>query len=132
MILTRALTPVGRLFGLGIGVVRLAFAPPFQLREYIEHYKGVYDEGPDVLREKRLQRMKDLGLCPENVEPHPVVADEVKEWAKLTASEKAKSCKAMEVFAAMVECIDHNVGKVVDYLEATMRDSHVRVDLHLV
>ena len=36
MILTRALTPVGRLFGLGIDVVRLAFAPPFQLREYIE------------------------------------------------------------------------------------------------
>jgi len=36
MILTRALTPVGRLFGLGIDVVRLTFAPPFQLREYIE------------------------------------------------------------------------------------------------
>ena len=35
-ILTRALTPVGRLFGLGIDVVRLTFAPPFQLREYIE------------------------------------------------------------------------------------------------
>jgi arylsulfatase A-like enzyme len=87
--------------------------------EYIAHYKGVYDEGPDVLREKRLQRMKDLGLCPENVEPHPVVADEVKEWAHLTASEKAKSCKAMEVFAAMVECIDTNVGKVVDHLEET-------------
>lgn len=87
--------------------------------EYIEHYKGVYDEGPDVLRQKRLQRMKDLGLCPEDVEPHPVVADEVKEWAKLTAEEKAKSSKAMEVFAAMVESIDHNVGKVVDHLEKT-------------
>ena len=36
MILTRALTPVGRLFGLGIDVVRLTFAPPFQLREFIE------------------------------------------------------------------------------------------------
>jgi len=87
--------------------------------QYIAHYKGVYDEGPDVLREKRLQRMKELGLCPENVEPHPVVADEVKEWAKLTKEEKAKSCKAMEVFAAMVECIDNNVGKVVNYLEET-------------
>ncbi|KAK5105705.1 hypothetical protein LTR62_002358 [Meristemomyces frigidus] len=87
--------------------------------EYVEHYKGVYDEGPDVLRQKRLQRMKDLGLCPENVEPHPVVADEVKEWSDLTVEEKAKSCKAMEVFAAMVECIDANVGKVVDYLEET-------------
>ncbi|KAK4540922.1 hypothetical protein LTR36_008430 [Oleoguttula mirabilis] len=87
--------------------------------EYVEHYKGVYDEGPDVLREKRLQRMKELGLCAEDVEPHPVVADEVKQWADMTAEEKAKSSKAMEVFAAMVECIDANVGKVVDYLEET-------------
>ncbi|KAK0945140.1 hypothetical protein LTR29_003487 [Friedmanniomyces endolithicus] len=87
--------------------------------EYIAHYKGVYDEGPDVLREKRLQRMKELGLCAQDVEPHPVIADEVKTWAAMTSEEKAKSSKAMEVFAAMVECIDHNVGKVVDYLEET-------------
>nr|OQO22013.1 hypothetical protein B0A51_11962 [Rachicladosporium sp. CCFEE 5018]OQO22235.1 hypothetical protein B0A51_10721 [Rachicladosporium sp. CCFEE 5018] len=63
--------------------------------------------------------MKDMGLCAPDVEPHPVVADEVKEWKNLTVEEKEKSCKAMEVFAAMVECIDHNVGKVVDYLEET-------------
>lgn len=87
--------------------------------EYIAHYKGVYDEGPDVLREKRLQRMKEMGLCSEDVTPHPVVADEVKDWKELTPEEKAKSCKAMEIFAAMVECIDDNVGKVVDYLEET-------------
>lgn len=87
--------------------------------EYIAHYKGVYDEGPDVLREKRLQRMKEMGLCDPDVEPHPVIADEVKAWDELTADEKAKSAKAMEVFAAMVECIDANVGKVVDYLEET-------------
>ncbi|EMC96936.1 hypothetical protein BAUCODRAFT_32681 [Baudoinia panamericana UAMH 10762] len=87
--------------------------------EYIAHYKGVYDEGPDVLREQRLARMKKLGLCPEDVTPHPVIADEVKAWADMTAEERAKSCKAMEVFAAMVECIDVNVGKVVDYLEQT-------------
>ncbi|KAK4569867.1 hypothetical protein LTR86_002836 [Recurvomyces mirabilis] len=87
--------------------------------EYIAHYKGIYDDGPDVLREKRLKRMQDLGLCPKDVVPHPVVADEVKEWSKLSSDEKAKSSKAMEVFAAMVECIDANVGKVVDYLEET-------------
>lgn len=33
---SRALTPVGALFGLGIDVVRATFTPPFQLREYIE------------------------------------------------------------------------------------------------
>lgn len=87
-------------------------------KEYIDHYKGVYDQGPEVLRLQRLQRLKDLGLIPQDVEPHPVVAEEVKEWSDLTAEEQAKSCKAMEVFAAMVECIDANVGRVVDYLES--------------
>jgi arylsulfatase len=85
--------------------------------EYIAHYKGVYDDGPDALRMRRLQRMKKMGLCAEDVEPHPVVADEVKQWNDMSPEEKAKSSKAMEVFAAMVECIDANVGKVVDYLE---------------
>ncbi|TKX25985.1 sulfatase-like protein 2 [Elsinoe australis] len=87
--------------------------------EYIEHYKGVYDEGPDVLREKRLARMKEMGLVGQDAEPHPVVADEVKPWAEMGDLERKKSAKAMEVFAAMVECIDANVGKVVDYLEST-------------
>ena len=87
--------------------------------EYVAHYKSVYNDGPDVLRLTRLQRMKEMGLCAEDVEPHPVVADEVKQWSEMSAEERAKSSKAMRVFAAMVECIDENVGKVVDYLDQT-------------
>ncbi|KAH0273489.1 alkaline phosphatase-like protein, partial [Aureobasidium melanogenum] len=87
--------------------------------EYIAHYRGVYDEGPEVLRQTRLQRMQEIGLIAHDVEPHEVIADEVKAWDALTPEERAKSVKAMEVFAAMVECIDANVGKVVDYLEET-------------
>ncbi len=95
-------------------------ARPLQApQEYIRKYKGVYDDGPDALRLKRLQKLKELGLVSDDAEPHPVVADEVKEWADMSSEEKANSCKAMEVFAAMVECIDANVGKVVDYLEET-------------
>lgn len=86
-------------------------------REYIDHYRGVYDDGPDALREKRLQRLKELGMIRDDVEPHPVVAEEIREWDAYTAEEKKKSCVAMEVFAGMVECIDANVGKVVDHLE---------------
>lgn len=86
--------------------------------EYIKHYRGVYDEGPDALRLKRLQRLKELGMVREDVFPHPVVAEEIKEWADYTSEEKKKSSVAMEVYAGMVECIDANVGKVVDYLES--------------
>ncbi|KAF7906134.1 hypothetical protein EAF00_000413 [Botryotinia globosa] len=87
--------------------------------EFVAKYTGLYDAGPDALRLQRLQRLKDLGLISPDVEPHPVVADEVKEWSDLTAEEKAKLCKAMEVFAAMVECIDYKFGRVVKYLEET-------------
>ncbi|KAI1123541.1 alkaline-phosphatase-like protein [Nemania abortiva] len=86
-------------------------------QEYIKKYRGVYDEGPEALRQKRLQRLKDLGMVPQDVEPHPVVADEVKEWDDLSDVERANSCRAMECFAGMVEAIDVNVGKITEYLE---------------
>ncbi|KAK2589582.1 hypothetical protein QQS21_012742 [Conoideocrella luteorostrata] len=88
-------------------------------QEYIRKYRGVYDDGPDALRLKRLKRLREFGMVSEDVEPHPVVAEEVKEWSSLTEEEKKNSCRAMEVFAAMVECIDVNVGKVIDFLEQT-------------
>lgn len=83
----------------------------------IKKYKGVYDDGPEALRQKRLQKLKDLGMIAQDVVPHPVVDDDIKPWDDLTDLERQKSCRAMEVFAAMVESIDENVGKVVDYLE---------------
>lgn len=57
-------------------------------KDAIEHYKGVYDDGPDLLRDRRLQRLKDLGMIPQDVKPHPVVVDDVREWAALHAEEK--------------------------------------------
>ncbi|GAP88235.2 putative arylsulfatase [Rosellinia necatrix] len=86
-------------------------------QEYIKKYRGVYDDGPEALRQKRLQRLKDLGMIAKDVEPHPVVAEEVKEWSELSDVERANSCRAMECFAGMVEAIDANVGKVTKYLE---------------
>ncbi|KAL4771884.1 alkaline-phosphatase-like protein [Aspergillus nidulans var. acristatus] len=89
-------------------------------REYIDHYRGVYDDGPDALRLKRLASLKKLDMIREDVQPHPVVVDEGegKPWEELTPEEKKLSCRAMEVFAGMVECIDANVGKIVDYLDS--------------
>lgn len=86
-------------------------------QELIAHYRGVYDDGPESLRQRRLQRLKDLGMIAQDVEPHPVVADEVKPWEDLTPLQRAKSCRAMECFAGMVEAIDINVGRVIDSLQ---------------
>jgi arylsulfatase len=86
-------------------------------QEHIKKYRGVYDDGPDVLRSKRLQRLKDLGMIPKDVTPHPVVADEVKPWDEMSPFEQSMSARAMECFAGMVDCIDHNVGRVIQHLK---------------
>ncbi|BBZ44223.1 arylsulfatase [Mycobacterium parmense] len=87
--------------------------------ESIAAYHGRYDAGPDVLRAARLEALKDLGLCPADVRAHPVVADGAPEWADMTDDERALSARTMEVYAAMVDRMDHNVGKVIEYLDST-------------
>lgn len=86
-------------------------------REYTQHYRGMYDDGPDALRLRRLSKLKELGLVEQDVEPHPVEAPETPEWAQLSPEHQAKSARAMEVYAGMVECIDHNVGRICEYLK---------------
>jgi arylsulfatase len=87
-------------------------------REVIAKYKGRYDAGPEALRQERLERLKALGLAPRDVTAHPVVSDE-KPWEELTDEERAVSARSMEVYAAMVDRMDWNIGRVISYLEQT-------------
>ncbi|KAM5347735.1 hypothetical protein ACJ41O_007559 [Fusarium nematophilum] len=84
-------------------------------REVIDKYKGLYDDGPAALRIRRLKRLVELGLIAEGVEPAPM---SVQLWDKMSETEKAESARKMEVYAAMVDLIDSNIGRVVDYLES--------------
>jgi arylsulfatase len=97
----------------------LAFsAPHWPLQapgDLIAKYRGRYDDGPAVLRNRRLARLIELGLCAPDVVPHPVVARN-KAWDEMTAAERAVSARTMEVYAAMVERIDWNVGVLVEHL----------------
>jgi arylsulfatase A-like enzyme len=87
--------------------------------ETITKYRGRYDAGPDALREARLAALKRLGLCPPDVTAHPVVADGEPEWSDMSAEERALSARSMEVYAAMVDRMDQNIGRVIDYLTET-------------
>jgi arylsulfatase len=92
-------------------------------KHLIEKYKGWYSEGPDVLRQKRLTRQKQLNLIDDETTVHEVVAvtpapvKPLPTWNEMGPEEQAKSARSMEVFAAMVDSIDQNVGRVVEYLE---------------
>jgi arylsulfatase A-like enzyme len=87
-------------------------------KEYIDHYRGVYDEGPEALRQARLKKLIELGMITKDVKPHPVVADEVIGWDEMTPEQKKLSCASMEAYSGMVECLDHNIGRVTDYLSS--------------
>ncbi|KAF2452370.1 alkaline-phosphatase-like protein [Lineolata rhizophorae] len=89
-------------------------------KEDRDRYRGVYDDGPDALRLKRLSRLQDLGLVSKDVKPHDVVVEPMnKEWSEMTNYERKCSARSMECFAGMVDNIDQNVGKVVEYLKQT-------------
>lgn len=82
----------------------------------IAKYRGVYDDGPDALRDQRLRRLRELGLISPDTVAHPVVTKEPG-WDELTDEQKAYSARTMEIYAAMVDRVDQNVGRLVDYLK---------------
>ncbi|KAJ4153165.1 hypothetical protein LMH87_009666 [Akanthomyces muscarius] len=86
-----------------------------------DKYKGVYDDGPYALRERRLKKLVEMGIIDETVVPHTIetATQGVGEWDDFTPEEKKLSSRAMETYAGMVDSIDVNVGKIVDYLKQT-------------
>jgi len=86
-------------------------APP----EVMAKYRGRYDAGPDAMREARLARMKALGLPIAHARPAKVWSGEP--WDTVPAAERALQARRMEVYAAMVDCLDAAVGRVVAAIE---------------
>lgn len=92
---------------------------PYQAPDdIIAKYKGIYDDGPEELRRRRLAGAEKLGLIPDGVEPHPMTTIR-KRWRDLTKEEKEIQSKIMETYAAMVEILDENIGRVLDHLESS-------------
>ena len=86
-------------------------------QEDIKKYKGQYDIGPAQLREKRLAQLKKLALVDADASIHPVLA-RTPYWNELSEEQRAISARSMEVYAAMVDRMDQNIGRVLDHLEA--------------
>ncbi|KAL8343176.1 hypothetical protein RB598_004497 [Gaeumannomyces tritici] len=101
----------------------LAFtAPHWPLqapRETVEKYRGRYDDGPVALRDRRLRSLVSKGLVPPDVEPAPMHMLDTRPWDELSDDERNTSSRTMEVYAAMVDLVDVNVGRVLDYLDST-------------
>lgn len=93
-------------------------APHFPLQakpQDIRKYRGHFDEGWDVLRNRRFRKMLELGLIDANWKL-PDRDRQVESWDRLNPAEKAFLLPMMEVYAAMIDCLDQNIGKLVNHL----------------
>lgn len=91
---------------------------PLQVDEpYWRKYEGRYDEGYEVLKMRRMESFKKAGMSPEDaVIPPP--HDRVKPWDSLSPNEQEMEARKMELYAGMVDNLDHNIGRMITYLKS--------------
>ena len=95
----------------------------------IDEYVPTYEIGWEQIRTNRYEQMQSIGLI--SAATHPLSAasdsppwqnysgvDPIPAWAPLSAERKAHSTRAMATYAAMIDILDANVGKVTSKLEA--------------
>ncbi|MCA9111140.1 MAG: arylsulfatase [Planctomycetaceae bacterium] len=92
-------------------------APHQVPEEWIARFKGQFDDGWDAYREETIARQKKLGVVPQDTKltPRP---DSLPAWDSLPANEKKVYARMMEVFAGFTAHTDHEVGRVVDAIDA--------------
>jgi len=93
-------------------------APHHVPQEWIAKWKGKFDQGWDRLREETLARQIEMGVVPPRtmLAPKPPA---IKDWKTLSADEKRLFTRQAEVFAAFMDLTDHEIGRVIEAIEAT-------------
>lgn len=84
----------------------------------IARYAAKYDEGYAVIRQRRVEKQKALGIIPIDFQPSPPLpaTPSNPSWEQLTADQRKVEARKMEVYAAMVENMDRNIGRLLQYL----------------
>lgn len=102
----------------------LAFTAPHDPLQapdaWLDRYKGAYDAGYQAVRERRLARMKEVGVIEKALETNPG-SGLFPAWGELDQQERAEQARKMEIYAAMIENLDHNIGRVLDLLRRQNR-----------
>ncbi|MGH7187153.1 MAG: sulfatase-like hydrolase/transferase, partial [Pseudomonadota bacterium] len=92
-----------------------AHAPHHAPPEWIDKFKGKFDQGWDKVREETLARQIQLGVVPAGTKLAPKPKD-IRDWDALSADEQRLFARQMEVFAGFAEYADHEVGRLVNAL----------------
>jgi arylsulfatase len=100
-------------------------APLHAPKEFIEKYKGRFDQGWDQVREETFDRQKKLGIVPQNAQLTPR-DPMIKAWADLSDTEKKVYCRLQEAYAGMLDHADHHLGRLFASLdELGVRDNTI-------
>lgn len=82
--------------------------------EDIKKYEGRFDEGYAAIRQERYRRQLESGLL--NEDSFPLSEDTHRDWEDLSKKEREDQARRMEVYAAMIDRLDQNIGRVLNYL----------------
>ena len=91
-------------------------APHHAPKEWIDRYKGKFDQGWDKLRDQIFTRQKELGVIPGGAEltKRP---EEIPAWEQMPKEMKPILARQMEIYAGFLEHTDHHVGRLVDAIQ---------------
>jgi arylsulfatase A-like enzyme len=84
--------------------------------EYRAKYRGKFDMGWDKAREMILENQKRLGVVPKDTKLTERI-DVIPAWDSLDKEHQMMYARQMEVFAAQMEHVDFQMGRIVDTLE---------------
>jgi arylsulfatase/uncharacterized sulfatase len=86
-------------------------------RSFVDKYRGKYAAGWDALREQRRESAAALGIVP----PDTAMArmSTTADWNALSEQDRRYQQREMEIYAAMAEAMDHEVGRLIAHLEST-------------
>lgn len=93
-----------------------AHAPHHVPEEWSAPYRGMFDDGWDVYRERTFARQMELGVVPLDAELTPR-DDAFPAWDSLSAEEQRLYARQMEVYAGYQANADHNVGRLFAEIE---------------
>lgn len=110
-------------------------APHFPIhapKETIDKYQPIYEKGWDHIRQQRFEKQRKLGLIPKNSKLTPLseippnrfnkqtgwAGKHNPPWDTLPEDRRKDLARRMAIFAAMVDVMDRNIGRVIEDLRA--------------
>ena len=95
-----------------------AHAPHHAPKEWIAKFKGKFDQGWDLFRDEVFERQKKLGVVPADAQLTRR-SEGIPAWDSLSADQKRLYAHMMEVYAAALSYMDHQIDRVLDAIDKT-------------